>query len=134
MFKYLPAKAIAQKRTSEGAIEMEIKTSMLEGFDELPLVAQPANSNENRVTDLVSFVQNETEWLTEKLNQYGGVLFRSFQVREVPEFQSISQALIPELKPMSKDNRHVPRSRKTFILPRSFPPSTASRCITSCHT
>lgn len=78
---------------------MEIKTSMLEGFDELPLVVEPSNSNQNRVSDLIDFIQNESKWLTNNLNQYGGVLFRGFQVREVPEFQSISQALIPQLKP-----------------------------------
>ena len=78
---------------------MKIKTSMLEGFDELPLVAEPADPSKRGSDDLVALINENPDWLTLSLNHYGAVLFRGFAVSDVSEFQRISQAAIPQLKP-----------------------------------
>ena len=78
---------------------MEIQTSTLDGIGPLPLVAEPKDPSRNSTADLIRFIKENSTWLTDQLNQAGGVLFRGYVVREVEEFQSISQAVIPQLAP-----------------------------------
>ena len=78
---------------------MEIRTSTLAGIGPLPLVAEPQDQARNSTADLIRFIKENSAWLSDQLNQAGGVLFRGYVVREVDEFQSISQAVIPQLAP-----------------------------------
>ena len=78
---------------------MEIRTSQLAGFDRLPLLATPMDSGRTNSDDLIEFLKRESTWLGEQLCQAGGVLFRGFVVREVPQFQAVCQAAIPQLLP-----------------------------------
>jgi len=78
---------------------MEIRTSNLDGFGPLPLLATPMDLSRSGAVDLIELLKRESAWLGEQLCQTGGVLFRGFVVRDVSEFQAICQAAIPQLIP-----------------------------------
>lgn len=78
---------------------MEIETSFLPGCGELPLVVTPAGAKPQSASDLARLIQDRREWLDEQLHRFGGVLFRNFVIREIAEFQDVSRAAIPQLKP-----------------------------------
>ncbi len=67
--------------------------------DELPLILTPADLEISSAADLAELIIDQREGLDHKLHQHGGVLFRGFPVRKIEEFQLISAAAVPELKP-----------------------------------
>ena len=126
---------------------MEINVSTLEGFDELPLVIQPAGSGCCSADDLVAFISDRHDWLKSTLHRNGGVLFRGFTIREIDEFQRVSQAAVPELKPYVEgqsprtkvaDNVYTstefpPQYRITLHNELSYAKSPPKRIIFHCH-
>ena len=126
---------------------MDIKTSWLEGWPEMPLVAEPASSEHRSTADLASFLQREARWLEESLFRYGAVLFRGFQLDTIDEFQKVSQAAIPQLKPYIEgqsprtkvgDNVYTstefpPQYRITLHNELSYTKSPPQRIVFHCH-
>jgi alpha-ketoglutarate-dependent taurine dioxygenase len=78
---------------------MDLKTSRLPGFDDLPLVVEPASGAQNSVSHLSDLLNERREWIDDTLHDCGGILFRGFKLQDIGEFRDISQAAIPELKP-----------------------------------
>ncbi|MBN3925209.1 non-ribosomal peptide synthetase [Nostoc sp. NMS4] len=73
--------------------EQLIKTSYLQSGQNFPLVIQP-NSTE---VDLLSWVENNREYLETELLKHGAILFRDFNLRSVSEFENFAQTICPNL-------------------------------------
>ncbi|WP_414513679.1 amino acid adenylation domain-containing protein [Nostoc sp. PCC 9305] len=84
--------SIAPKAVSLIA-EQLIKTDYLQGGQNFPLVIQP-NTTE---VDLLSWVDNNREYLETELLKHGAILFRGFNIRSVSEFENFAQTICPNL-------------------------------------
>jgi amino acid adenylation domain-containing protein len=84
--------SIAPKAVSLTA-EQLIKTDYLQSGQNFPLVIQP-NTTE---TDLISWVENNREYLETELLKHGAILFRDFQIKSASEFENFAQTICPNL-------------------------------------
>jgi amino acid adenylation domain-containing protein len=84
--------SIAPKAVSL-SVEQLIKTDYLEEGQKFPLVIQP-NSGE---VDLISWTENNREYLETELLKHGAILFRGFNVKSVSEFENFAQTICPNL-------------------------------------
>jgi alpha-ketoglutarate-dependent taurine dioxygenase len=82
-----------------------IKTNFLELDQQLPLAIQPAVDGLN----LVSWASSNRDWIERQLIQYGGLLFRNFQINTHSEFAHFMQAIAGEL--IEYSYRSTPRSQ-----------------------
>ncbi|MEH2065253.1 MAG: amino acid adenylation domain-containing protein [Nostoc sp.] len=73
--------------------EQLIKTSYLQSGQNFPLVIQP-NITE---VDLLSWLENNREYLETELLKHGAILFRGFNLRSVSEFENFAQTICPNL-------------------------------------
>lgn len=82
-----------------------VTTNFLESTQQLPLVIQPAVDGVN----LVSWASSNRDWIEKQLIQYGGLLFRNFQINTHSEFANFMQAVAGEL--IEYSYRSTPRSQ-----------------------
>lgn len=82
-----------------------VTTNLLESTQQLPLVIQPAVDGVN----LVSWASSNRDWIEKQLIQYGGLLFRNFQINTHSEFANFMQAVAGEL--IEYSYRSTPRSQ-----------------------
>jgi alpha-ketoglutarate-dependent taurine dioxygenase len=75
------------------SVKQLIKTDYLTEGQKFPLVIQP-NSAE---VDLMSWVENNRDYLETELCKHGAILFRSFNVKSVLEFENFAQTICPNL-------------------------------------
>jgi len=71
----------------------------------LPLLVRPAVEGLN----LTTWAENNQEWITQQLRQFGGILFRGFKLNEVSGFEQFMQTLYGEL--LTYSFRSTPRSQ-----------------------
>lgn len=60
--------------------------------EELPLVIEPKNRN-IEFAEFLNLLQEHNDFLKEKLLKHGGLLFRNFPIRQVPDFTSVIKHL-----------------------------------------
>lgn len=82
-----------------------VTTNFLKPTQQLPLVIQPAIDGVN----LVSWASSNCDWIEKQLIQYGGLLFRNFQINNHSEFANFMQAIAGEL--IEYSYRSTPRSQ-----------------------
>lgn len=82
-----------------------VTTNFLEPDQQLPFVIQPAVDGVN----LVSWATSNRDWIEKQLIQYGGLLFRNFQINTHSEFANFMQAVAGEL--IEYSYRSTPRSQ-----------------------
>ncbi|EAZ91770.1 non-ribosomal peptide synthetase [Crocosphaera chwakensis] len=70
-----------------------IKTEQFKPNEPLPLIIQP-NIND---IDIMEWAKNNRPYLEEKLQQHGAILFRGFNFNQVSDFETLSQAICPNL-------------------------------------
>lgn len=70
-----------------------VKTGPLKGEETLPLLVEPRNQD----VDLAEWVEGNRTFIEEKLLQHGALLFRGFDLPNVPEFEKFASAICPEL-------------------------------------
>ncbi|HLO87426.1 MAG TPA: amino acid adenylation domain-containing protein [Nostocaceae cyanobacterium] len=75
------------------SVEQLIKTDYLQEGQKFPLIIQP-NTVE---VDLISWVENNREYLEIELLKHGAILLRGFNVKSVSEFESVAQTICPHL-------------------------------------
>ncbi len=75
------------------SVEQLIKTDYLQEGQKFPLVIQP-NSAE---VDLMSWAENNREYIETELFKHGAILFRDFNIQSVSEFENFAQAICPNL-------------------------------------
>ncbi|MBD2690473.1 non-ribosomal peptide synthetase [Anabaena catenula] len=75
------------------SVEQLIKTDYLQEGQKFPLVIQPNNSE----VDLISWAENNREYLGTELFKHGAILFRGFNVKSVSEFENFAQTICPNL-------------------------------------
>jgi len=85
--------------------ESLVKESFLDGGATLPLVIEPAAENLN----LVSWAAANRDWVRERLDRHGGVLFRNFDPKSVEVFEQFVTAVAGE--PLRYSERTSPRSQ-----------------------
>jgi alpha-ketoglutarate-dependent taurine dioxygenase len=71
-----------------------VKTSILPGTPDLPLVIQP--DGPTNLAALMSWLDGHRTWLDEQLIQYGGLLFRGFDIHTPQDFQEVAGAIAPK--------------------------------------
>src|SRR5688500_10439705 len=82
-----------------------VKTRHLEPGRALPLVVEPAISKVN----LVTWVASNRDFIPTHLLNYGGILFRGFQVQSDAEFEQFIVAISGEL--LEYHDRATPRTQ-----------------------
>ncbi|ACK67014.1 amino acid adenylation domain protein [Rippkaea orientalis PCC 8801] len=90
--KFRSLKSIKPK-TVNLSQEVFIKTSFLYPDRTLPLVIKP-NFKE---MDGIEWAKNNQVLIQEKLQQYGAILFRGFNLNQVSEFEAFTQSICPNL-------------------------------------
>jgi amino acid adenylation domain-containing protein len=75
------------------SVEQLIKTDYLQEGQKFPLVIQP-NSAE---IDIISWANNNREYLETELFKHGAILFRGFDVKSASEFENFAQTICPNL-------------------------------------
>ncbi|QDL10800.1 non-ribosomal peptide synthetase [Brasilonema octagenarum UFV-E1] len=73
--------------------EKWVVTDYLQPGQTFPLVIQPAA----RDIDLVAWAKTNQEFIETELLKHGAILFRGFNVDSVSEFESVAQAICPDL-------------------------------------
>ncbi|MCC5648473.1 TauD/TfdA family dioxygenase [Nostoc sp. XA013] len=82
-----------------------VTTHVLKPDQQLPLAIQPAVDGLN----LVSWASSNRDWIEKQLIEYGGLLFRNFQINTHSEFANFMQAIAGEL--IEYSYRSTPRSQ-----------------------
>jgi len=82
-----------------------VKTELMQPEQPLPLVIKPAVDGIN----LVKWTASNRKFIETKLLEYGGILFRDFQIKSVPEFESFIRTISGEL--IKYSYRSTPRSQ-----------------------
>lgn len=138
---------LSPHRVVELARSQQFKTSTWPEHGPLPLVVEPQLGEPATPDILIELVESRREWMEEMLHRHGGVLFRGFTIRETEQFQKISQAVIPTLKPYVEgqsprtkvaDNVYISTEfpaqyRITLHNELSYAKSPPSRIIFHCH-
>ncbi|PLZ98350.1 non-ribosomal peptide synthetase, partial [Fischerella thermalis CCMEE 5268] len=75
------------------SVEQLIKTNYLQEGQKFPLVIQPHSVE----VDLISWAENNREYLEKELCKHGAILFRGFNVKSVSEFEHFAQTICPNL-------------------------------------
>jgi len=70
-----------------------VKEELIASNQQFPLVIKPALNG----IDLISWSKNNLSWLESQLLNYGGILFRGFQLKSDLEFQKFVQSVSGEL-------------------------------------
>ncbi|BAZ37904.1 amino acid adenylation domain protein [Calothrix sp. NIES-4101] len=84
--------SIAPKAVSL-SVEQLIKADYLQAGQKFPLVIQPDSID----VDLISWAENNGEYLETELLKHGAILFRDFQIKSVSEFENFAQTICPNL-------------------------------------
>ncbi|MBE7384651.1 MAG: TauD/TfdA family dioxygenase [Leptolyngbya sp. SIO1E4] len=82
-----------------------VRTELMQPEQSLPLIIRPAVDGIN----LISWAANNREFIETRLLQYGGILFRGFEIQSVSEFEDFIRALSSNLAEYSY--RSTPRSQ-----------------------
>jgi alpha-ketoglutarate-dependent taurine dioxygenase len=82
-----------------------VTTGDLKEGQQLPLVMRPNTNN----VDLVEWAANNRAYLEMKLTERGGILFRSFNLKSLPEFERFVKAVSGDI--LEYNERSSPRSR-----------------------
>jgi alpha-ketoglutarate-dependent taurine dioxygenase len=85
--------------------ESLVKESFLDGGGTLPMVVEPAADN----LSLVGWASSNRDWVRERLDRHGGVLFRNFDPKSVEAFEQLVEAVAGE--PLRYTERSSPRSQ-----------------------
>ena len=101
---------------------MEIKKSARNGVDVLPLIVEPLGDSSPSASELVQYIAEHRAWMDRTLHLHGGILFRGFTVREVDDFQQVSHAVIPELKPYVEGQSPRSKVADNVYTSTEFPP------------
>jgi amino acid adenylation domain-containing protein len=70
-----------------------VKTDYLTPGETLPLVVQPTDGE----IDFVDWAKSDREFIETQLLKHGAILFRGFSVNSASEFETVAQAICPEL-------------------------------------
>jgi alpha-ketoglutarate-dependent taurine dioxygenase/acyl carrier protein len=70
-----------------------VKTDYLTQGETLPLVVQPAGEE----IDFVDWAKSDREFIETQLLEHGAILFRGFNINSAAEFETVAQAICPEL-------------------------------------
>ncbi|HWN43357.1 MAG TPA: TauD/TfdA family dioxygenase [Thermoanaerobaculia bacterium] len=70
-----------------------VRIGLLEPGQRLPLLVQPAHAD----VDAVRWAESRRDWISERLREHGGLLFRGFPIGGVGEFESLIKAISGEL-------------------------------------
>ena len=100
-FRNIKPQAISLSR------ESLIRKEYLGGREALPLVLKPQVGD----LDLSHWINSNLSFLESSLLQHGGILFRDFDLNEVPKFEQIARIFAPEL--MGYLDQHTPRTKVT---------------------
>ena len=68
-------------------------------INEIPLVIEPDDIETSTAEGLAEFIVDQREWMNRTLHRHGGILLRGFSIRDVEQFQQVSHAAVPQLKP-----------------------------------
>ena len=79
-------------KTIEATAESMITMSLLDQHH-LPLIIEPKSVD----VQLSGWLQNQQQFIKEKLHSHGALLFRGFHVLSVAEFEQVARAICPEL-------------------------------------
>ena len=101
---------------------MEFELSTPNGAEALPLIVEPRGDSSPSVLELVDYVDNHREWMDSALHRHGGILLRGFAVRDVKDFQEVSHAVIPELKPYVEGQSPRTKVADNVYTSTEFPP------------
>lgn len=85
--------------------ESLVRESFLEEGMTLPLVVEAAAEN----MSLVSWAASNRDWIRERIDRHGGVLFRGFDPKSVEQFESFIEAAAGD--PLRYSERSSPRSQ-----------------------
>ncbi|MBW4592770.1 MAG: amino acid adenylation domain-containing protein [Brasilonema angustatum HA4187-MV1] len=97
-----------------------IKTTYLQPGQTFPLIIQP-NADE---IDFVAWVKTNQQFIETELLKHGAILFRGFNVDSVSEFESVAQAICPDLFGEYGDLPRAGESGKVYGS-TPYPPDTA---------
>ncbi len=100
--------------------EKLVVTDYLQPGQTFPLVIQPAACN----VDLVAWAKTNREFIETELLKHGAILFRGFNVDSVSEFESIAQAICPDLFGEYGDLPRAGESGKVYAS-TPYPPDKA---------
>ena len=101
---------------------MEMTTSVLQGFDGLPLLVEATNSKPHSAAELADYISHRADWLNNLLHQHAAVLFRGFTIREIAEFQTVCSAAIPQLQPYVEGQSPRTKLAENIYTSTEFPP------------
>ncbi|MEH2405962.1 amino acid adenylation domain-containing protein [Nostoc sp.] len=113
-FLRIAPKAVRQSQQSL------IKTNYLESGQTFPLVIQP-NTDE---IDFVAWTKTNQNFIETELLKHGAILFRGFNIDSVSEFESVAQAICPDLFGEYGDLPRAGESGKVYGS-TPYPPDTA---------
>ncbi len=82
-----------QPKAMDLSQERLIKTDFLLSGEKLPLVITPNVDD----IDIFDWANNNRGFIETKLLEHGGILFRNFNIAEPTEFESLAEAIYPEL-------------------------------------
>src|SRR2546423_14462673 len=85
-------KSIKPKAVSLGRGEL-VTTGHLDQREGFPLVIRPVAAD----VVLIEWARTNREFIDSKLVEYGALLFRGFQLRPVPDFETFAMSLCTEL-------------------------------------
>lgn len=84
-FKNIKPKAVNVNETSL------VKTKYLDQTNSLPLVIQPTIND----VDLVSWLQQNRDYIETELLKHGGILFRGFNIKTASDFEQVAETICP---------------------------------------
>ncbi len=94
------------KSTIINLSQQELITESFLKFDvNLPLVITPKFSDFN----LLTWAENNQEFIINKLLKYGGILFRNFAIKQKDDFEQFVSAVCPQLMPYTESS--TPRTK-----------------------
>ncbi len=80
-------------KTVSLSVEQLIKTDYLQEGEQFSLVIQPHSTE----IDIISWAENNREYLDTQLFKHGAILFRGFDVKSVSKFETFAQTICPNL-------------------------------------
>ncbi|MEP0787733.1 MULTISPECIES: TauD/TfdA family dioxygenase [Cyanophyceae] len=94
-----------RRKTLSISPEKLIQIECFQPENPLPLVIKPAVDGLN----LITWATNNRSWIETQLLKHGGLLFRNFDLKELPEFEQFIQAISGEL--LEYSYRSTPRTQ-----------------------
>lgn len=76
----------------------QVKISTLNPNQPLPLLIQPAEGAPKDHASLKNWLQENKDFISQKIVEHGAILFRGFEVDGPEQFENVAQGVDPELK------------------------------------